>query len=41
MAGVNKVTLVGNVGKDPDIRTTQQGTRIANMSIATSESWKV
>lgn len=40
MAGVNKVTLVGNVGKDPDIRTTQQGTRIANMSIATSESWK-
>jgi len=40
MASVNKVILVGNVGKDPEIRATQSGTRIANISLATSESWK-
>lgn len=41
MAGsVNKVILVGNLGADPEIRTTQQGSKIANLSIATSESWK-
>jgi single-strand DNA-binding protein len=41
MAGsVNKVILVGNVGKDPEIRRTQDGRAIANLSIATSESWK-
>ena len=41
MAGsVNKVILVGNVGKDPEIRSTQGGMKIANLSIATSESWK-
>ena len=41
MAGsVNKVILVGNLGNDPEIRTTQQGSKIANLSIATSESWK-
>ena len=41
MAGsVNKVILIGNLGNDPEIRTTQQGSKIANLSIATSESWK-
>lgn len=40
MAGsLNQVTLIGNVGKDPDIRTTQAGKKIANLSVATSESW--
>ncbi len=41
MAGsVNKVIIVGNVGQDPEIRSTQDGRKIANLSIATSESWK-
>jgi single-strand DNA-binding protein len=41
MAGsVNKVILVGNCGKDPEIRRTQDGRPIANLSIATSESWR-
>lgn len=41
MAGsVNKVILVGNLGQDPDIRTTQDGRKIANFSVATSESWR-
>ena len=41
MAGsVNKVILVGNVGKDPEIRRTQDGRPIANLRIATSESWR-
>jgi len=41
MAGsVNKVILIGNLGRDPEIRTTQDGTRVANLSIATSESWR-
>ena len=41
MAGsVNKVILVGNVGRDPEIRAAQDGSKIANLSIATSESWK-
>lgn len=41
MAGsVNKVILVGNVGKDPEIRRTQDGRPIANISLATSESWR-
>jgi single-strand DNA-binding protein len=40
MAGsVNKVILVGNLGKDPEIRTLQDGTRIANFTMATSETW--
>jgi single-strand DNA-binding protein len=41
MAGsVNKVILVGNLGKDPEIRRTQDGRPIANLSVATSESWR-
>ena len=41
MAGsVNRVILIGNLGKDPEIRTTQDGKAIANLSVATSESWK-
>lgn len=41
MAGsVNKVILVGNLGRDPEIRSTQDGREIANLAIATSESWK-
>lgn len=37
---VCKVILVGNLGKDPEIRTTQDGKEIANLTVATSESWK-
>lgn len=37
---VNKVTLLGFVGKDPEIRTTQDGKEIANFNLATSEYWK-
>jgi len=41
MAGsVNKVILVGNLGRDPEIRNAQDGTKIANFSIATSETWR-
>ncbi|AQR61383.1 single-stranded DNA-binding protein [Brevundimonas sp. LM2] len=41
MAGsVNKVILVGNLGRDPEIRSMPNGDRIANMSIATSETWR-
>ena len=41
MAGsVNKVILIGNLGKDPEIRRTQDGRPIANLRIATSESWR-
>ena len=41
MAGsVNKVILVGNLGKDPEIRHTQDGRPIVNLSVATSETWK-
>lgn len=41
MAGsVNKVIIVGNLGRDPEIRSTQGGQKIANLNIATSENWK-
>ena len=41
MAGsVNKVILVGNLGKDPEVRTFQNGGKVCNFSIATSENWK-
>lgn len=38
--GVNKVILIGNLGQDPEIKSFQNGGRIANLRIATSESWK-
>lgn len=41
MAGsVNKVILVGNLGKDPEIRAMPSGSEVANLTVATSESWK-
>ena len=40
MAGVNKVILIGRLGKDPEMRYTPDGTAIANFTIATSEEWK-
>jgi single-strand DNA-binding protein len=41
MAGsVNKVILIGNLGKDPEVRRTQDGKAIVNLSLATSENWK-
>lgn len=39
-SGVNKVILIGNLGNDPDVKQSQQGSAICNLSIATSESWK-
>ena len=41
MAGsVNKVILVGNLGRDPEVRNTQDGRKVVNLSLATSESWR-
>jgi len=40
MSSVNKAILVGNLGQDPEIRAMQSGDKVANLSIATSESWK-
>jgi single-strand DNA-binding protein len=41
MAGsVNKVILIGNLGKDPEIRSTNDGTKVASLTVATSENWK-
>ncbi len=39
MAGINKVILVGRLGKDPEIRATQSGKKCASFSMATSETW--
>lgn len=40
MAGINKVILVGNLGKDPEVRTLENGAKVANFTVATSESYK-
>ena len=40
MASVNKVIIVGNLGKDPEMRTFPSGGRVCNVTIATSERWK-
>jgi single-strand DNA-binding protein len=40
MASVNKVILVGHLGRDPDVRRTQSGDPVVSFSVATSESWK-
>jgi single-strand DNA-binding protein len=41
MAGsINKCIIIGNLGRDPEIRSTNDGTRIANLAVATSESWR-
>lgn len=40
MAGVNKVILIGNLGKDPEVRTLENGVKVANFSLATTESYK-
>ncbi len=41
MAGsLNKVTLIGHLGKDPEVRITQDGAKVATLSVATSEQWK-
>ncbi len=39
MAGVNKAILVGNLGRDPELRTTQNGQSVVNFTLATSETW--
>lgn len=39
MAGVNKVILVGNLGRDPEVRYTPSGTAVANFTLATTETW--
>jgi len=41
MAGtVNKVILIGNLGRDPEIRTTQDGSKITHLSVATTDTWR-
>lgn len=39
MRGINSVTIVGNVGRDPEVRFTQSGTAVANINVATSDTW--
>ena len=40
MAGINKVILVGNLGRDPEVKTTESGAKYARFSLATTESYK-
>lgn len=40
MAGINKVILVGNLGKDPEVKTLENGAKVANFTLATSETYK-
>tara|TARA_R110000803_G_scaffold69411_1_gene131812 strand:+ start:318 stop:743 length:426 start_codon:yes stop_codon:yes gene_type:complete len=40
MSGVNKVIIMGNLGKDPEVRQTQNGGSVVSLSVATSETWK-
>lgn len=40
MSGVNKVILIGHLGKDPEVRRLENGDAVANFSLATSETWK-
>jgi single-strand DNA-binding protein len=40
MSSVNKVIIIGNLGKDPEVRAFQNGDKVANLTIATSETWK-
>lgn len=40
MAGINKVILVGSLGRDPEVRNTNSGDAIVNLNLATSETWK-
>ncbi len=40
MAGVNKVILVGRLGRDPEVRSFQNGGKVVNLRLATSETWK-
>jgi len=40
MYSLNRATIIGNLGRDPEIRTLDSGTKVANFSVATSESWR-
>ena len=40
MSSLNKVMIIGNLGKDPEVRFTGSGSAVANLAIATSETWK-
>lgn len=40
MAGVNKVTLIGNLGADPEVKAFSNGNKVCNLRLATSETWK-
>lgn len=40
MSSVNKAIIIGNLGRDPEVRALQDGSKVANLSVATAESWK-